>query len=286
MGGAIMAARDMPGSDLAPKVAFAPLPHLADQPPRQRLRWAALCSVALHLTLVGGWAVLAAPVRPLNVADLETAQVELISQERFMALSAPQPEIAAAPIAPPAQPIEMAALAEPLPTMVVEDPAPALAPPEAVPPLPETQPDALPDVAADLPSEPAKPAKPTPKAPAPKAAAKKAKKASQPSAAQAASAAAPSSKGQAEALKVDWGSKVRARINRKIGRSDGAGTVKLRLTLAPTGALLSVKVVGSAGPALDAAALKAVKAAAPFPRAPKGLAEASYSFSLPITFAG
>ena len=82
------------------------------------------------------------------------------------------------------------------------------------------------------------------------------------------------------------GSKVRARINRKAAQTNGAGTVKLRLTLSPTGALLSVAVVGSAGPALDAAALKAVKSAAPFPRAPKGLNEASYSFSLPITFAG
>jgi protein TonB len=50
---------------------------------------------------------------------------------------------------------------------------------------------------------------------------------------------------------------------------------------------LSAGIAQSSGAAaLDAAALKAVKAAAPYPRAPKGLTEASYSFTLPITFKG
>jgi protein TonB len=63
------------------------------------------------------------------------------------------------------------------------------------------------------------------------------------------------------------------------------GTVKVRLEIAPTGALLALGIAQSSGqPALDAAALKAAKSAAPFARAPKGLTEASYSFSLPITF--
>jgi protein TonB len=80
---------------------------------------------------------------------------------------------------------------------------------------------------------------------------------------------------------------VRARINRKVALpADSApGTVKVRLEIAPTGALLALGIAQSSGqPALDAAALKAVKSAAPFARAPKGLTEASYSFSLPITF--
>ena len=48
---------------------------------------------------------------------------------------------------------------------------------------------------------------------------------------------------------------------------------------------LALGIAQSSGqPALDAAALKAVKSAAPFARAPKGLTAASYSFSLPITF--
>ena len=93
--------------------------------------------------------------------------------------------------------------------------------------------------------------------------------------------------GTAKALKADWGSKVRARINRKVALpADSApGTVKVRLEIAASGALLAVGIAQSSGQAaLDAAALKAVKSAAPFARAPKGLSEPSYSFSLPITF--
>lgn len=61
--------------------------------------------------------------------------------------------------------------------------------------------------------------------------------------------------------------------------------MKVRITLAASGKLVGVSVAASSGnAALDAAAVKAVQAAGKFPAAPKGLADATYSFTLPMTF--
>lgn len=162
--------------------------------------------------------------------------------------------------------------AAPAPTAIkpkVAAPAPvAEAPPET---KPETK-----TAKAEVPAKPVQKAAEPAAAPAPQPAAQSAAK-SDPAA----------SAGEAKALKADWGSKVRARINRKVALpADSApGTVKVRLEIAASGALLAVGIAQSSGQAaLDAAALNAVKSAAPFARAPKGLSEPSYSFSLPITF--
>lgn len=265
-----------------------------------------LLSSALHLALFGGWAVLAAPARPLAPPDLDLAEVELVSEAQFAALTAPQPQIVALPAAlpPPEFP------AEPEPALPVADASPApQAAPLIAPDLAEAAPDPAPDLSADLPEPlvsepPPKQAEAAPKQ-APKPAAKKvAKKAPEKAASPAPAAKTPAaktpaarpstaapaksaSKGEAKALKADWGGKLRSRINRKLATPPGKGTVKVRLVVAPSGALLSAGIAQSSGAAaLDAAALKAVKAAAPYPRAPKGLTEASYSFTLPITFKG
>lgn len=313
---ALIAARDVPEALSAPKLAMAapalpqaPVPSVRHGSPRG----AVLLSTALHLGLVAGWAVFAAPARPLAVPDLDTAQVALISEAQFSALSAPQPQvmqISAPPLAPLAldTPPEAVALPDapspkpqpaPMPTaLVAQVPAPELAPtaePAPSPPLPVAKPEPQPKPAAEQPraekpkpaAEPRKekvqkPAEPTQDN---KKAAASAN--SQPEAAQNAAPSKTASAGEAKALKADWGSKVRARINRKVVQpaNSGPGTVKVRLELSPSGKLLAVGIAESSGqPALDAAALKAVKAAAPFSRAPKGLTEASYSFSLPITF--
>lgn len=97
------------------------------------------------------------------------------------------------------------------------------------------------------------------------------------------------SKAKAAELKASWGAKVRSRIERKKAypkEAKGAsGTVSVRLTVGRGGNLMGVSVAGSSGnSALDAAAVKAVKSAGKFPKAPKGLAEASYSFTLSISF--
>jgi protein TonB len=270
---------------------------------------------------MGGYAVFASNARPLMVPDLNTAEVSLISEAQFLAMSAPQPVLAMAaapalatpPLAAPSSPVVPVAAPMPEPASLASVMPAALPTAEPPPPMPEPM------------SEPVaqKPAAPAPKAIKPKAAApapvaeappetkpetKTAKaevpaapaqntaaKAAEPAAAPAPQPAAQStaksdpaaSAGEAKALKADWGSKVRARINRKVALpADSApGTVKVRLEIAASGALLAVGIAQSSGQAaLDAAALKAVKSAAPFARAPKGLSEPSYSFSLPITF--
>lgn len=308
-------ARDLPLSSHAPKV-ISPAPLVFPAPTgRSSPRGAVLVSIALHLGLLGGYAVFASTARPLIVPDLNTAEVSLISEAQFLAMSAPQPVLAMAaapalatpalaapstPVVPIAAPMpEPASLASAMPTA-----QPAAEPP---PPVPEPMPEPV----AQKPAAPApkaiKPKAPAPVAEAPpetkpetktakaEVPAKPVQKAAEPAAAPAPQPAAQSaaksdpaaSAGEAKALKADWGSKVRARINRKVALpADSApGTVKVRLEIAASGALLAVGIAQSSGQAaLDAAALKAVKSAAPFARAPKGLSEPSYSFSLPITF--
>ena len=316
----VVPSRDLPATPLAPKIISPkPLGTAAPAPVRRGgPRGAVLVSTALHLGLLGGYAVFAAPARPLLVPDLETAEVALISEAQFLALTAPQPQIVMA---------AMPALAVPAPTPT-STPTPALAamPPADAPQLlvaPASEPVSLsvpaalpipalpaaeppppaPEPLAAAPAAPAPKPKPKPQkakaAPAVKDSAKadatpaKAKPAQKPSAQAAAAPSAPSpstagiSAGEAKALKADWGAKVRARINRKVAlpADSTPGTVKVRLEIAASGKLLAVGIAQSSGqPALDAAALKAVKSAAPFARAPKGLGEPSYSFSLPITF--
>lgn len=279
-----------------------------------------LLSSALHVLLLGGWAVLAAPARPLAPPDLEHARVELMSEAQFAAMTAPQPAAVpdVAEVSAPQAVLDTASFVSPAaisaPPLPASLPMPDLGTPDlsaqardAIPVPPETAPEvpqkANPEkavakakpAAKAVPSKPkanavekpsAKPAKTQKTAEdAADASAKPAK--TKPQKAKAKGAAQAVSKGEAKALKADWGGKVRSRINRKVGAAKASGTVKVRLSLAPNGTLLAVGIAQSSGvAALDAAALKAVKAAAPFPRAPKGLVEASYSFTLPITFKG
>lgn len=260
-----------------------------------------LISEAAFQALTAPQPVLAMAAAPAPLAPLAEAPTE--------------PQMAAPQMAAP----EMAAPAVPLAV-----PHPDLAALQSAPPSPAPLPDLATAPTDALPLAPAatQPPPPRPKVketraaepqaekpvkkPAPKADQKSAQKsaekaeqiAEQKPAAKAAKAAAAAptaapakaasaSPGEAKALKADWGAKVRARINRKVAlpADSSPGTVKVRIDIAPSGALLAVGIAQSSGqPALDAAALKAVKSAAPFARAPKGLSEARYSFSLPITF--
>lgn len=308
-------ARDLPLSSHAPKV-ISPAPLVLPAPAgRSSPRGAVLVSIALHLGLLGGYAVFASTARPLIVPDLNTAEVSLISEAQFLAMSAPQPvlTLAAAPalatpaLAAPSTPVVPVAAPMPEPASLASAIPTALPTAEPPPPMPEPMPEPVaqkpaapapkaikPKVAAPVAEAPpeTKPETKTAKAEVPakpvqKAAEPAAAPAPQPAAQSAAKSDPAASAGEAKALKADWGSKVRARINRKVALpADSApGTVKVRLEIAASGALLAVGIAQSSGQAaLDAAALKAVKSAAPFARAPKGLSEASYSFSLPITF--
>lgn len=97
------------------------------------------------------------------------------------------------------------------------------------------------------------------------------------------------STGGAETALAKWGATIRARVERRksypsaAGRA--AGAVGLALTISRAGALQNASVAHSSGhPALDAAALAAVRKAGSFPPAPKGLERPSYAFSLSIKF--
>lgn len=95
--------------------------------------------------------------------------------------------------------------------------------------------------------------------------------------------------GVIRSARAEWGAAIRARIERQkryptaAGRTQGRVTVFLTVTRA--GELAAARIAtGSGNAALDAAALDAVRRAGRFPPAPASLTEASYSFTLPISF--
>ncbi len=96
------------------------------------------------------------------------------------------------------------------------------------------------------------------------------------------------SAGQKAKLKTIWGSKIRARIERRKRYPKGANgnaSVVVRLTIARDGTLLSYKIAKSSGIAtFDQAAIRAVTRAGRFPAAPKKLADQKITVNLPINF--
>ncbi|AHM03410.1 Ferric siderophore transport system, periplasmic binding protein TonB [Roseibacterium elongatum DSM 19469] len=93
------------------------------------------------------------------------------------------------------------------------------------------------------------------------------------------------SAGERQSLMARWGAQIQRRIERARPRVRDTGRAVLRLTITPAGQLTGVGIAQSSGnPGLDQAALQAVRGAGRFPAAPDGLTEASYGFSLPVTF--
>jgi len=177
----------------------------------------------------------------------------------------------------------------------VPNPAPAA---ESVPtakPAPATRPKPRPKAKADPSPKPTAKTQDRPRKPKPAAAGQAAQKAA--GSGDGATAgdsgtarAATLSKAKVNDLKAGWGAAIRARIERRKRYPSGArgasSTVTVRLTVSRAGALAGVSVARSSGhPALDQAAVAAVRAAAGFPAAPMGLGDASYSFTLPMAFA-
>lgn len=227
-----------------------------------------------------------APPAPPTPTPEVTASTRLILPT---ASPTPAPALPARPaLMPPAE-----AEAAPQPQAEVPDPPPD--------PAPSTRPKPRPDPMAQRPAQTAPERERAPEQPARRDA-----QAAAPSAGQAAQRAAgagggaragqggPSEAGTLSTaaindLRAAWGAKIRARIESRkrypAGAGRATGTVTLRLTISRAGALTGVSVTGSSGhTALDEAALRAVQAAGKFPAAPTGLAEASYSFTLPMTF--
>ncbi|MFN0116625.1 MAG: TonB family protein [Paracoccaceae bacterium] len=196
---------------------------------------------------------------------------------------------APAPLADLPSPALAAGIAKP--TAPSGDPARAPLPKPAAAP----KPDAPPPAAAPA----ARPAKDTAAGEAGAKAAAAAKRAKSPPPAAAAAtsaetAAAPKaglSEGERQALQAKWGGRIRSRIGRAQDYPAevlAAGTerrIVLSLTIAPTGRLLSVGLAESSGmAAFDRAVVTAVRRAGRLPRAPEGLDEPSYRFSIGLRF--
>ncbi|MDO9526938.1 MAG: TonB family protein [Gemmobacter sp.] len=247
----LVAAWDRPPTvETAPVLALAPPVAMSDQPP------------------------------PATVVDAMPPIPPAPDQMTFVPISEPPP---------------MADISLPPAPSVVRgpDPQPDPAAQKMVPPVrpeprpaPQPAPKALPEPA------PQKAAKPVPaRNPSVSQAPKKA--AGSGGAAQAgdggSAQAATLSKARANDLKAGWGATIRSRIERRKSYPPSArsasGTVTVRLTLSSSGALTGLAVARSSGnDALDQAAIRAVRAVGRFPSAPKGLGDASYSFTLPMTF--
>lgn len=102
-----------------------------------------------------------------------------------------------------------------------------------------------------------------------------------------ASAATRTKGNQARQISV-WGARIRARIERNKrfpGGTRGSGEVRLRVRVAPSGQLVGAQVIRSSGnAAFDGAAMRAVRQAGRFSRAPSELTDASYSFTFSMRF--
>ena len=87
-------------------------------------------------------------------------------------------------------------------------------------------------------------------------------------------------------LEQQWGAKIGACIQRRAGSPRGVrggGTVAVSVRAAPNGGVQVTGIAGSSGnPQLDQAVVQAAQRARRCPAAPRGLTNASYSFTLPI----
>ncbi len=101
-------------------------------------------------------------------------------------------------------------------------------------------------------------------------------------------AAARASKADNHALQAAWSAEVQARIarNQTYPRGNhGEGRVKVQMVILRSGTLKEVSLVASSGrPALDQAAIRAVKRAAPFPPAPAALSDAWFKMAQWMNF--
>ena len=246
----------------------------------------------------GGEAVAALQAAPGDlvalIADWDQAPAPLPTRQ-----APPQPATDAAPSLPAPDPAaarlprarvpmmpgrDRAALAAAPPPDQPRPQAPAAEVPPApvVPPLPETLPPPL-----DVATPDAAPAATPP--PAPRPARQAADEGQGASAGQGGEIAAASTTQTArQAALAAWGAAVRAAVERHQrlpAGSSAAGVVTLVLEVARDGALNGVNVSVSSGiAALDAAALAAVRAAAPFAPAPAALRDPAYALRLTLRY--
>ena len=238
-------------------------------------------------------------VRPPDAATMETVPPDTaapLPASEAPPLDAPAE---ATPIAPPdaagsEPPLEAAPL--------VPDAAVALPGPVALPPV---KPDAPPPPAAPATPPKAEAAKPdtkTPDSQKPAARTSNRKTAETPAAKRPAGPAADTPKagarpqsaasapraaggGPVADARKQYEAKVRADIEREVGRMprNRKGSAQVRLSLTRAGTLTSARIARSSGdPSVDRTVLLAVKRASPFPAAPASLTEASFTWVIRI----
>ncbi|SMX41533.1 energy transducer TonB family protein [Actibacterium lipolyticum] len=176
-------------------------------------------------------------------------------------------------------------------TLSPPPPAPVAkaAPPEATRPLKRPE---RPVAKKEPPKKTAKkPAKTAPKKPSAPSKAQKAAGAGATSNAGVAKTAQNASRDKARAKSelAAWGSAIRSRIERRKRYPSGArgasGSVRIQISVSRSGALLGASIVKSSGNGeIDAAALRAVRAAKKFPAAPKSVTKQSHVFGLDMRF--
>lgn len=257
-----------------------------------------LLAAALHLGVLALWgeqpggaeAAGAGGAELITLVGSDGALEALIAEwERPPELTSEAPDTPADPVPEP--------IADLPPEIIPDTPPPiaALSLPQA-PALPDAP--MVPQATPEPPKQPKPPKPETPPAPKkPRAPQAQAQAAQQAAGAGGTTAgqngqakAATLSPGRERDLRAEWGAAIRARIERRKSYPAAAGSARgrviVQLTVTAAGALRRVSVLQSSGvPALDAAALQAVRAAGRFPVAPKELGAGNYSFSLPMSFA-
>lgn len=281
-------------------------------------RWQAALALVLAIALH----LVAFALRP-DVAGASSGGVGGMDTATIAAAHPALAELVATWDTAPDMPAQSEAPAAPPPETTLPEVPQAEAPPQLAAPLALAQPVAEAPPTADVslppPEAPPKQAKPSaaplplaarepaPKRPSPKqaeqpkvekpAAKPKAEKSRKTKAAQGQSqkaagrgggdtaGTAKPSKAQTANLARQWGAAIQARIERRLRKSVGVGRVTVQVTVARSGQLLAMKIARSSGqPALDEAAMRAVRAAGRLPDAPKGFAADSHSFNLPLRF--
>lgn len=237
-------------------------------------------SLALHVGLAF-WLSRAEAVQLEGArADLPVMEVAFLPTVEAVeaAPAAPEPELPD-PEPPSPEPPSPEPLSGPAPEPEPE-PKPA---PEAKPiPLAKTKAPTLPEVKAARTEKPKQKPKPRAEAKTPEAKKVEAKKA-EGKPAEGQGAAKP--KAAKAGGNQKWASKIRSKIERRkkypAAAKGASGAVTVMISIAASGALSAVSLGGSSGnAALDAAALKAVQAAAPFPAAPEGQGGAQFALTM------
>ncbi len=152
-------------------------------------------------------------------------------------------------------------------------------------PRPRTRPEELaPNLPDPAPPDPAPPA-PAPQPPAPARIATGSGGGATQGAATAPAPLPAANPAQIQSAIASWGGQIQARISRARPNVRATGRAVVQLSVAPSGQLVGLGLARSSGnPAVDQAALDAVRRAGGFPRAPTVLTDASYSFAVPLSF--